>query len=226
MTYAMPALRFAVGFAFTALAVLGFAAPAQAHGEQTQEAFLRASTVLLYDVKFSRTTMDVGDELVVTGRLRVMDAWPEHTIAEPEIGFLSLVTPGPVFAIKDRELSGTFTPQSVEISKGSRYSFSVTAVAREAGRWHVHPSVAVHGTGTLAGRGEWITVGPGHFTNTVKLASGRQVNLTTYGFDRVVSWHLIAFATGLSWLIYWLRRPKACSRWWSGSRIPRPCQSR
>jgi len=188
-------------------AVLALAAPAQAHGEQTQEAFLRASTALLYDVQFSTTELDVGDELVVTGKVRVMESWPSHTIAAPETGFLSLVMPGPVFAIKDRQLSGMFTPQSVEIEKGSTYSLSVTAIAREPGRWHVHPSFAVEGTGTLAGRGEWITVGPGRFTNTVRLASGEKIDLTTYGFGRVALWHLIAFGIGLAWLGYWIAQP-------------------
>lgn len=190
------------------LAVLAGPAPAaSAHGEQTQEAFLRASTVLLYDVKYSASKVNVGDELTITGKLRVMNAWPEHTIKAPEIGFLSIIAPGPVFTVKDRRLNGTFTPQSVEVHKGQTFPFSLTVVAKEEGSWHVHPSFAVEGTGTLVGRGQWIDVGPGEYTNTAVLASGEEVDLTSYGNSTVWIWHAIALLIGLGWLAFWLRRP-------------------
>jgi methane/ammonia monooxygenase subunit B len=183
------------------------AAPAAAHGERTQEAFVRASTVLLHDVKFSTTSLAVGEELTVTGYVRVMESWPDRVIGPPEVGFLSLAMPGPVFAIKDRRLSGEFTPQSVRIARGATYPFSVTAVAREQGRWHVHPSFAVEGTGTLVGVGQWITVRPGRFTNTAALADGSSVDLTTIGMGRVAVWHVLGAVVGIAWLAYWLRRP-------------------
>lgn len=183
------------------------AAPAAAHGERTQEAFLRSATVLLHDVRFSVTTLRVGEELTITGYVRIMDSWPDRVIGPPEVGFLSLAMPGPVFAIKDRRLSGEFTPQSVAVRRGATYPFTVTAVAREQGRWHVHPSFAVHGTGTLVGAGEWITVRPGEFHDTVALADGSTVDLTTVGSGRVAVWHLLGALVGLAWLGYWIRRP-------------------
>ncbi|MGH3646849.1 MAG: methane monooxygenase/ammonia monooxygenase subunit B [Micromonosporaceae bacterium] len=198
----------AAGFVLGLVAILAGPAPvAHAHGEQTQEAFLRSSTVLLYDVKYSATDVNVGDELTITGKLRVMNAWPDHTIPEPEIGFLSVIAPGPVFAVKDRRLSDMFTPQSVRIHKGQTFPFSVTLVAREEGHWHVHPSFAVEGTGTLVGRGAWIDVGPGEFHNTAALPGGEEIDLTTYGTGTVVVWHVIAFVIGVGWLVFWLRRP-------------------
>ncbi|MGH3737092.1 MAG: methane monooxygenase/ammonia monooxygenase subunit B [Micromonosporaceae bacterium] len=198
----------AAGFVLGLVAILAGPAPAaHAHGEQTQEAFLRSSTVLLYDVRYSATEVNVGDELTITGTLRVMNAWPDHTIPEPEIGFLSVIAPGPVFAVKDRRLGDTFTPQSVKVGKGQTFPFSVTLVAREEGHWHVHPSFAVEGTGTLVGRGEWIDVGPGEFHNTAALPGGEKIDLTTYGTGTVLVWHVIAFVIGVGWLVFWLRRP-------------------
>lgn len=190
-----------------AVLVLAFPAPAAAHGERTQEAFVRSSTVLLYDVSFSTVELAVGESVTVTGFVRVMESWPDHVVPEPEVGFLSLAMPGPVFAIKDRRLGGEFMPQSVHIGRGLTYAFSVTAVAREEGRFHVHPSFSVQGTGTLVGRGEWITVGPGVFVNTVELADGSTVELTSYGFDRVVLWHGLCALVGFLWVLYWMRQP-------------------
>ncbi len=203
----------AAGLVVGILAVVtGPASVASAHGEQTQEAFLRASTVLLYDVKFSDTYVAVGEPVTITGKVRIMNAWPEHTIPAPHTGFLSIIAPGPVFSVQDRQLSGQFTPQSVRIHKGQTFPFSVTVVARDEGHWHVHPSFAVKGAGTLVGRGEWIDVGPGEFHNTAALASGDlasgdRVDLTDYGTPTVVIWHAIALLIGLGWLAFWLRRP-------------------
>jgi methane/ammonia monooxygenase subunit B len=198
----------AAGLVVGILAVVtGPASVAGAHGEQTQEAFLRASTVLLYDVKFSDTHVAVGEPVTITGKVRIMNAWPEHTIPAPHTGFLSIIAPGPVFSVQDRQLSGQFTPQSVRIHKGQTFPFSVTVVARDEGHWHVHPSFAVKGAGTLVGRGEWIDVGPGEFHNTATLASGDKVDLTDYGTPTVVIWHAIALLIGLGWLVFWLRRP-------------------
>jgi methane/ammonia monooxygenase subunit B len=189
------------------LLTLGTAQPAAAHGERTQEAFLRSSTVLLYDVEYSTVDLAVGEPLTIKGYLRIMGSWPDRVVGQPETGFLSLAMPGPVFAIKDRRLNGVFTPQSVHIGRGATYRFEVTAVAREQGRWHVHPSFAVEGTGTLVGAGEWITVRAGTFTNTVALADGSTVDLTNHGMARVVGWHLIGALVGIAWIVYWLRRP-------------------
>ncbi|CAM3814883.1 methane monooxygenase/ammonia monooxygenase subunit B [Smaragdicoccus niigatensis] len=180
---------------------------ASAHGEQTQEAFLRASTVLIYDVKFDKTKVKVGEDLTITGVVRIMDSWPDHTIKEPKTGYLSIVAPGPKFLVRERWLNGQFTPQSVNIHKGETFPFKLVVTARTEGHWHVHPSFAIEGTGTLVGRGEWIDVEPGTLNNDVKLAGGEVVNASTYGLARVATWHLIGIGLAVFWLIFWLRRP-------------------
>ncbi len=195
-----------------ALVVLGTAlvlpaAPAHAHGEETQQAFVRSSTVLLYDVAFTRTELDVGDELTISGTVRIMDAWPDHTVAEPHTGFLSVIAPGPVVSVQSRTLNGVPTPQSVRIERGQTYDFEIVLRGREEGVWHVHPSFAVEGVGTLVGRGEWLDIGPGDYVQTAETAGGDELDLTSVGLDRVVTWHLAGAAVGVGWLVYWLRRP-------------------
>ncbi|MPZ62410.1 MAG: monooxygenase [Propionibacteriales bacterium] len=200
--------RLALALAAAILGGLALApTPAYAHGEETQQAFVRTSTVILYDVEFSTTSMNVGDPLVIRGKLRVMNSWPDHTVAQPETGFLSIVAPGPKFLVKKRRLNGVSTPQSVRIEKGATYDFMIRAVAKDEGRWHVHPSFSVHDVGTLVGVGRWIDVGPGEVTNPATLArSDERVDLLTFGLDRVVTWHLLGAGLVLAYMLYWLRR--------------------
>ncbi len=180
---------------------------ASAHGEQGQQAFERTSTVLFYDVNFSTTNLNIGDELTITGTLRVMESWPDHTIDPPDLGFLTVNQPGPVFFIEDRELNGMFTPQSVKLTKGGVYPFRLVLKARIPGTWHIHPAMAVKGTGTLMGRGEYVTINDvGVFTEPQQLANGTTVDLVNYDLPRVATWHIIGFLLGAGYAGYWLRK--------------------
>ncbi len=113
---------------------------------------MRSSTAVLYDVTFSDTEVAVGERFTVSGTVRIMRSWPQHTVGPPETGFLSVIAPGPVVAVERREMNGVVTPQAVYIEKGATYDFRLDLVARRAGSWHVHPSFAVEGVGTLVGR--------------------------------------------------------------------------
>ncbi|WP_286274409.1 methane monooxygenase/ammonia monooxygenase subunit B [Mycobacterium antarcticum] len=180
---------------------------ASAHGEQGQQAFERTSTVLFYDVNFSTENLNIGDELTITGTLRVMNAWPDHTIDPPDLGFLTVNQPGPVFYIEDREMSGMFTPQSVKLTKGGVYPFRLVLKARIPGTWHIHPAMAVKGTGTLMGPGAYVTINDsGVFTEPQLLANGTTADLTNYGLPRVITWQLIGFLFGAAYAVYWLRK--------------------
>lgn len=202
-------LRRLVGLVAGVLALLVLpVSPASAHGEESQQAFQRTSTVVFYDVKFSDDTVDVGESVTITGMVRVMNSWPDHTLEPPKMGYLTVSTPGPVFYVVERELSGQFTPQSVRIEKGATYPFKLVIKARQPGTWHVHPGFGVEGAGTLVGVGKNITVNDtGVFENVVTLANGSTVDLETFGMGRVVTWHLIGGGIGLAWLLFWLRRP-------------------
>lgn len=194
------------------LAVLFLVMPAPlaaAHGEQSQQAFQRTATVTFYDVKFSTTTLDVNQELTITGNMRVMEAWPDHTIPPPEIGYLTINQPGPVFYVQEREMSDQFTPQSVKVHKGGEYPFKLVAKARIAGTWHIHPAMAMHGVGTLVGAGEWVTINDagGPFVQEETLATGETVDMVNYGMGRVLTWTLIGFLLAAVYAAYWLRKP-------------------
>ncbi len=180
---------------------------ASAHGEQGQQAFERTSTVLFYDVNSSTTNLNIGDELTITGTLRVMNSWPDHTIDPPDLGFLTVNQPGPVFFVEDRELGGVFTPQSVKLVKGGVYPFKLVLKARVPGTWHIHPAMAVKGTGTLMGPGEFVTINnTGVFTEPQQLTDGRTVDLASYGLPRVGTWHIIGFLLAAAYAAFWLRK--------------------
>ncbi|MCI4673916.1 methane monooxygenase/ammonia monooxygenase subunit B [Candidatus Mycolicibacterium alkanivorans] len=192
------------------LAILFMMSPpplASAHGEQSQQAFQRTATVVFYDVNFSTDKLDLGQELTITGTMRIMNSWPDHTIPPPEIGYLTVNQPGPVFSVQDREINGEFAPQSVKVSKGSAYPFKLVLKARMAGTWHIHPAMAMHGVGTLVGPGQYITINnAGVFTEPQTLADGRTVDLNDYGMARVVIWQLIGLAVAGVYAAYWLRK--------------------
>ncbi|MBA3720738.1 MAG: monooxygenase, partial [Nocardioidaceae bacterium] len=168
---------------------------------------MRSSTAVLYDVTFSDTEVAVGERFTVSGTVRIMRSWPEHTVGPPETGFLSVIAPGPVVAVERREMNGVVTPQAVYIEKGATYDFRLDLVARRAGSWHVHPSFAVEGVGTLVGRGEWVAIADGEYTPTATALDGGTIDLSTVGLGRVVTWHLLGAALAVGWLAYWLRRP-------------------
>jgi methane/ammonia monooxygenase subunit B len=59
------ALGLAAGLAVT-MAATG---PADAHGEKSQAAFLRMRTLNWYDLKWSKTSVNVNEEYEITGKL-------------------------------------------------------------------------------------------------------------------------------------------------------------
>lgn len=202
--------RFAPLMAVIGLIMLMSPPPtASAHGEQGQQAFERTSTVMFYDVKFSTTDVDINAPLTITGTLRVMNSWPDHTIGPPDLGYLTVNEPGPVLSVQERWMSGMFTPQSVNLTKGGVYPFKIVLKGRVPGTWHVHPALAVKGTGTLMGPGEFVTVNNagGPFTEIQQLSDGRTVDLVNYGLPRVAWWHILGFLFGACYVWYWLRQP-------------------
>jgi methane/ammonia monooxygenase subunit B len=190
-----------LGLALVALSAT--AAAASAHGERAQEGFLRMETVAFSDVNFSTRGVGQGDELTITGRATVLDLWPT-SLREPKIGYVNVDAPGPVMLMHDRLVNGVETPDAFLLSKGSAYDFRLVLVGRTPGRWHVHPTLAIEGAGTLIGPGEWITVqDSGGFTNSLALMNGQTVNLENYNLAQLTIWHWLGFAVGGAWLLYW-----------------------
>lgn len=192
-----------------AASVVGAATPAWAHGERSQASFLRTQTIAFWDVRFSATTVKVSQPLEVTGKFRVMEDWPE-ALPLPETAFLSVIAPGPVFLVKDREIDGRFAPQSIVPHQGTVHDFRIQLLARKAGHWHVHPSLAVKKSGALIGPGQWIDVekGDGTFHNVVALGNGKQADLEKYGLGTLVTWHALWVVVGVVFVVYWLLTPR------------------
>jgi methane/ammonia monooxygenase subunit B len=175
-----------------------------AHGEAGDEPFLKDLTTAFYDVKVSPTEIQVGQPVTVTGKVRILETWP-YTLDPPGKAYIAPVVPGPVFALKDRTVNGQDAPGSFFVEKGGIYDFKMTLLGREPGHWHVHPGIAVEGTGTLIGPGEWVNVQPSAagFVFPVTLLSGETINLNTYEGGFVWWWSFAGFLIGVAWMLYW-----------------------
>ena len=184
--------------------------PAGAHGERTQEPFFRMRSMQWYDVKWSKTKINVNEEWEMTAKVYMMKDWPE-TIATPDLVFVSALMPGPVMARVESSLNDVPARQSFKnLELGKHYEYKIKLKGRTPGRWHVHPEIAVHTAGPLVGPGEWIEVvgDQADFVFPIETMTGEKIeNLGTYGVLNVGMWHLIWLAIGAVWLLYWLLRP-------------------
>jgi methane/ammonia monooxygenase subunit B len=185
------------------VATLATAAAAYAHGENSQEGFLRMETVAFSNVQFSKDTVKQGEDFTITGKASLLTTWP-RTLGEPDTGFVNVTAPGPVVLMKDRVINGISAPDAIFVKKGNAYEFKLTLTGRDVGRWHVHPTFAVAGSGTLIGPGQWITVqDAGGFNNNQTLLNGQTINLENYGLGQLTIFHWLGFALGMAWMLYW-----------------------
>ena len=113
----------AIGAAAAVAATLGAIAPASAHGEKSQQAFLRMRTLNWYDVAWSKTTVNVNEEMILSGKVHVFSAWPQ-AVANPRVSFLNAGEPGPVLVRTAQFIGEQFAPRSVSLEIGKDYAFS------------------------------------------------------------------------------------------------------
>ena len=182
------------------------ATAASAHGEKSQEGFLRMRTVGWTDVHYSGDTVQQGQTVTVTGTVKIMDAWPSSLAkGQPNTCFMSMIAPGPTIVLKERTINGESMPTRIDCAKGRAYDFSMTFAGRRVGRWHIHPAFAVKGAGTLIGPGAWINVkkNPAGFVNQATLLGGKTVNLENYQLPFIWIWLTLTFVIGMVWMIYW-----------------------
>jgi methane/ammonia monooxygenase subunit B len=186
------------------IAAIVSAPKAFAHGEAGDEPFLKDLTVAFYDVAISPAEVEVGQPVTITGTVRILETWP-YTLAPPETAAIMPVVPGPVFALRTRLVNGQAAPGAFFVEKGGIYQFKMEILGKEPGRWHVHPGIAVRGTGTLIGPGEWVTVRPGaaKFSFPLTLLNGQTIELNTYGGQFVWWWSFLGFLLGVAWMLYW-----------------------
>ena len=196
-------------------------APASAHGETAQEAFLRMGTVAFWDVKYSEEKVAQGEELTITGTAKILETYPEQ-LAEPKLGFIGVIAPGPTVVIKERTINGAPAPMAIEIEKGGVYQFKMVLQGRRVGHWHVHPIFGIHGAGSLIGPGQYVDVteSAGGFTNDVKLLSGKTADLENIGMGGVTFWNVIWLVIGFAWLLYWIVPKPTVTRLPVTSQIP------
>lgn len=184
---------------------IGALAPAAgAHAEAAQDPFLRTQTLAWLETNFSKENIARGEEMVVSGKVRMLTSWPDHTLQGPDIAFLSIVSAGPVFVVRDRRMGGEFVPMTIDLEIGKTYDYRVEIAGRRPGRWHVHPGVAVKHAGLIMGPGKYITVRDGPFANPVRLLNGKIVNTENYGIGNLVLWHFLLTLPGAFLLAWWL----------------------
>jgi methane/ammonia monooxygenase subunit B len=205
--------------AATLLAVVTVAclpSESHAHGERAQEPYLRTRTVQWYDVTWSADKLDVNDTLTITGKFRLFDDWPD-AVNPPDVVFVTNGTPGPVLVRLESYLNGVPARQSFrDLQIGRDYEYKMVMKARVPGRHHVHPMIAIKGSGPLVGPGKWVEIhgSMADFTLPVKTLAGVDVpNLETWAVGRLVGWHLVLLAVAAVWVLWWLRRPLLIPRY-------------
>jgi len=197
-----------VALLITMTAAMFYAPTASAHGEKSQAAFMRMRTIHWFDLNWSKEEVPVNDTMTISGKFFVFSGWPE-TVDKPEISFLNIGIPGPVFICVGSWNGGQLVPRSVSLELGETYEFKVLLKARRPGDWHVHTMLNVKGGGPIIGPGKWVTVtgSMGSFVNPITTLTGETVDLETYNLGNTYFWHAAWYAVGLIWVAYWARKP-------------------
>ena len=180
-----------------------------AHGEAADEPFLKNMTTAFFNVSISPTEIEIGEPVRITGSVKILEIWP-HTLDTPEMASIIPVVPGPVFVLKERLVNGQASIGSFFAQKGGIYEFDMELLGKEPGDWHVHPGIAIQGTGTLLGPGEWVNVKPSAapLEFPVTLLSGKTIELSTYSGQFVWWWSFAGFLLGVVWMLYWTLNKK------------------
>ncbi len=181
---------------------------ASAHGEKSQAAFMRMRTIHWFDLDWSKDEVAINDTMTISGKFHVFAGWPE-TVDKPEVSFLNIGIPGPVFIRAGSWIGGQLVPRSVTLELGDTYEFKVLLKARRPGDWHVHTMMNVEGGGPIIGPGKWVTItgSMGDFVNPLTTLTGETIDLEDYALDNVYFWHGLWMAIGVAWMMFWIKRP-------------------
>ena len=197
-----------VALLITMTAAIFYTPTASAHGEKSQAAFMRMRTIHWFDLNWSKDEVPVNDFMTISGKFHVFAGWPE-TVDKPEVSFLNIGIPGPVFIRAGSWIGGQLVPRSVSLELGETYEFKVLLKARRPGDWHIHTMMNVEGGGPIIGPGKWVTVTGtmGEFVNPITTLTGDVIDLEDYALGNIVFWHGLWYAIGLAWLLFWVKRP-------------------
>ena len=198
----------AVGMATLGLTLMFNATPAVAHGERSQEPFLRMRTAQWYDTRWHPAKTAVNDEAMLSGKLHISDDWP-RAVVRPTRTFINVGSPSSVFARISSKVNGVpmFTSGPMEL--GGDYEYVIKLRARLPGHHHIHPMLAVNGAGPVAGPGGWMDITGNYkdFSNPVKLLVGGTVDAETVGLAQGIFWHILWGALGFAWIGWFMVRP-------------------
>jgi len=197
-----------VALLITISAAMFYTPTASAHGEKSQAAFMRMRTIHWFDLNWSKEEVPVNDTMTISGKFFVFAGWPE-TVDKPEISFLNVGIPGPVFIRAGSWIGGQLVPRSVSLELGETYEFKVLLKARRPGDWHVHSMMNVKGGGPIIGPGKWVTITGkmSDFVNPITTLTGETIDLETYNLSNTYFWHALWYGLGLLWVAYWARKP-------------------
>ena len=197
-----------VALLMTLTAAMFYTPTASAHGEKSQAAFMRMRTIHWFDLNWSKDEVSINETMTISGKFHVFAGWPE-TVDKPEVAFLNIGIPGPVFIRAGSWIGDQLTPRSVSLELGETYTFKVLLKARRPGDWHVHTMLNVEGGGPIIGPGKWVTItgSMGEFVNPIVTLTGETIDLEDYALDNIYFWHALWYAIGLAWMIFWVKRP-------------------
>jgi len=197
-----------LGMATLGLTVVFNTSPASAHGERSQEPFLRMRTAQWYDTRWNPLKTAVNDEAILSGKMHIAEDWP-RAVVKPNRTFINVGSPSSVFTRISNKVNGTpmFTSGPMEI--GGDYEYIIRLRGRLPGHHHIHPMLAVNGAGPIAGPGGWmdITGDYKNFTNPVKLLVGGTIDTENAGLGVGYFWHILWMGIGLSWIGWFAIRP-------------------
>jgi len=198
---------------FCGMAALAFSlvldtSPAAAHGERSQEPFLRMRTVNWYDTEWVGKSTAVNGIATLKGKFHLSEDWP-RAVVKPHRTFLNVGSPSSVFVRLNSKVNGTpmFTSGPMEI--GRDYEYEITLKARIPGHHHIHPMFAIKEAGPVAGPGGWmdITGRFSDFTNPIKTLTGETFDSETMGTAIGIGWHLLWGALAVFWVGFFMVRP-------------------
>lgn len=201
------------GVATLALALVIDISPVAAHGERSQEPFLRMRTIQWYDMEWGEESKGgkatkVNDVAIMQGKFHLAEDWPA-AVGKPERAFFNIGSPSPVFVRLSVKLNDEPAFIAGPMVIGRDYKFVARLKARIPGRHHIHAMVNVKDAGPIAGPGAWMSISGSwdDFTNPIKLLTGETIDTETFNHGNAVMWHLIWMSLGCFWIGWYVCRP-------------------
>ncbi|MCP9448432.1 MAG: methane monooxygenase/ammonia monooxygenase subunit B [Nitrospira sp.] len=196
------------GVATMAFTPLFTVVPAFAHGERSQEPFLRMRTVNWYDTEWVGRSTAVNDIAYLKGKFHLSEDWP-RAVVKPHRTFINVGSPSSVFVRLSSKVGGVPMFVSGPMEIGRDYEYEITLKARLPGHHHIHPMFSVKEAGPIAGPGGWmdITGRYADFKNPIKTLTGETFDSETEGSTTGIMWHVFWISVGLFWVGWFMVRP-------------------